>query len=228
MEEHEHEFIQFLAKYRKTYGTKEEYNYRLSVFAEKYYFIKEENASQDHYRLAINKFADMNDYEYKQILSYKKSENFETEEEEDIVYSYPSSYDWRDHGAVTGVKDQGQCGSCWSFSTTGSLEGHNKIKNGNELVSLSEQYFVDCDYILRGGYSLGCNGGDMYKAHVYAGDNGVVLESDYPYTAQDGTCDKTKTRFSVNKGAKYVTKRKEAALLQAISEQPISIGIEAD
>lgn len=68
----------------------------------------------------------------------------------------------------------------------------------------------------------------MYSAHQYAAKHGVVLESDYPYTGVDGTCDKSKTTFSVNKGAKYVTKRKEAALLQAIYEQPISIGIEAD
>lgn len=182
MEEHEHEFIQFLAKYRKTYGTKEEYNYRLSVFAEKYYFIKEENARQSDYVLGINKFADMNDYEYKQLLGYKPSKNQETVEATEEYEVKSSSVNWVTAGAVTGVKDQGQCGSCWTFSTTGSIEGHYKIKIGEPLTSFSEQYIVDCDYWRDySGGELGCNGGDMYQAHEFLADKGATLESKYPY-----------------------------------------------
>ena len=161
MEEHEHEFIQFLAKYRKTYGTKEEYNYRLSVFAEKYYFIKEENASQDSYRLAINKFSDMNNYEYSQMLGFRPSSDDVEEEVEDFEIG-SSSVNWVNKGAVTEVKDQGSCGSCWSFSTTGQLEGLYEINKG-KLLSFSEQQFVDCDTT-----SAGCNGGNMLTALKWA------------------------------------------------------------
>ena len=140
-----------------------------------------ENAKQSNYKVGINKFADMSDYEYKQILSYKGGV---VDQEEEIVeatnFTYPSSKDWTTEGAVTGVKDQGQCGSCWSFSTTGSLEGFYYISHGT-LPSLSEQYFVDCDTLRHGGSSFGCNGGNMYSAHKFAAQHKVAYESDYPY-----------------------------------------------
>ena len=87
-------------------------------------------------------------------------------------------------GAVTPVKDQGQCGSCWSFSTTGALEGASFIKYG-KLISLSEQNFVDCDTLANGGSGdLGCNGGLYDNAFEWAKHNGgVCTESDYPYVS---------------------------------------------
>jgi C1A family cysteine protease len=92
--------------------------------------------------------------------------------------------DWRLKNAVTPVKDQGQCGSCWSFSTTGALEGRDAIKTGT-LKSYSEQQLVDCD--TKDG-NQGCNGGDMYTAMVYAKTNPLEVESDYPYKGVDQTC----------------------------------------
>merc|ERR1712023_126925 len=85
-------------------------------------------------------------------------------------------------GAVTPVKDQGQCGSCWSFSTTGGLEGAWQLSSGN-LVSMSEQQFVDCD---TGSY--GCNGGSMEQAFQWSESTSIATENSYPYTARDGTC----------------------------------------
>ena len=204
MEEHEHEFIQFLAKYRKTYGTKEEYNYRLSVFAEKYYFAKEENASQDSYTLGMNKFADMNDYEFKQFLGYKPAKQTNTPVCDNSGVTTVDSIDWTTKGAVTGVKNQGSCGSCWTFSTTGSLEGFYYL-SGNELTSFSEQQIVDCDFItIYDGGELGCDGGDMYQAHTYTAAKGISAEADYPYTGKRGTCDESKATYKPNTGACYV------------------------
>ena len=109
---------------------------------------------------------------------------------------------------MTPVKDQGQCGSCWAFSTTGSLEGAHFIATG-KLVSLSEQQFVDCAKFSKGG--LGCNGGNMYNAMEYAIENTIEQEADYPYTAVNGNCQyasskgvvkgKTRTELPANSAA---------------------------
>jgi len=94
----------------------------------------------------------------------------------------PASIDWTTKGAVTNVKDQGSCGSCWAFSTTGSLEGLHALKKGS-LISLSEQHLVDCSFM--GGYgNLGCSGGLMDSAFRYVNEHGTELESDYPYVAK--------------------------------------------
>jgi len=116
----------------------------------------------------------------------------------------PEDFDWRDHGAVTSVKNQGSCGSCWSFSTTGGLEGANFLATG-KLESLSEQQLVDCDHECdpeeAGSCDSGCNGGLMNSAFEYTlKAGGLMREEDYPYTGTDrGTCkfDKSKIVASV-------------------------------
>merc|ERR1712124_207793 len=105
------------------------------------------------------------------------------EDREGVEYTWlpetnSSTVDWRSKGAVTGVKNQKQCGSCWSFSSTGAMEGAHKIRTG-ELLSLSEQQFVDCDR-----HDGGCNGGLQQRAFRYAESNRIMLESDYKYTAR--------------------------------------------
>lgn len=133
------------------------------------------------FRLGINKFTDYTPAEYKKLLGYKpKGQLLLAEATELPVEDAPSSIDWREKGAVTGVKDQGQCGSCWAFSSTGALEGHYFISNG-KLPSLSEQQLVDCS---KDG-NEGCNGGEMYLAFDYAKKSALETEKDYPYKAHD-------------------------------------------
>merc|ERR1712050_368480 len=137
-----------------------------------------------------------------------------------------ASVDWTKQGAVTPVKNQGQCGSCWSFSTTGSLEGAWEIASG-KLVSLSEQQFVDCDK-----QDSGCNGGLMDTAFKYAEKHALCTEGSYPYKAKGGTCKASSCTVGIAKGGvtgyKDVSSDSEQAMMSALNQQPVSIAIEAD
>ncbi|KAJ4703659.1 Cysteine proteinase RD21a [Melia azedarach] len=134
----------------------------------------------------------------------------------------PSSLDWRKKGVVTGIKNQGNCGSCWSFSTTGAIEGINALVTG-ELVSLSEQELIDCD-----STNYGCDGGYMDYAFEWIINNGGIdTESDYPYTGVDGTCNNAKEETKVVTIDGYEdVEESDSALLCAVVQQPISVGMD--
>jgi len=137
----------------------------------------------------------------------------------------PSSVDWRDKNVVTPIKNQGQCGSCWSFSTTGSIESHYAIKTG-KLVSLSESQIVDCDI---NGTDAGCEGGLMDDAFKYIMKvGGLETETSYPYVAEDEKCTFNKSKVVVNiSGYKDVTGG-ENDLKKTIAELgPVSVAIDA-
>ena len=144
--------------------------------------INEHNANNagGSFHLKPNKFADMTNEEFKQRLGYKKNNNTVTKRAPlRDTKTLPDSIDWRQKGAVNPVQDQGQCGSCWAFSTVASVEGRNAIKTGR-LVKLSEQQLVDCD---NQDGNQGCNGGDMGTAMNYLATTSLESESDYPYQA---------------------------------------------
>lgn len=164
----------------------------------------------------------MTNEEYKQMLGYRPrvsnamTAHFETAD-------LPASVDWRAKGAVTGVKDQGQCGSCWAFSTTGALEGRDFIKTG-ELKSFSEQQLVDCSKD-----NGGCNGGDMGLAMDYASKNPLEVEANYPYKGANGDCQYAAAKGeSSNEGHKNVAPNNKDQLKAAIAKGPVSVAIEAD
>ena len=148
--------------------------------------------------------------------------------------SAASSVDWVSAGAVTPVKDQGQCGSCWSFSTTGSLEGAYYTTYGS-LPSFSEQQLVDCDNRQHGGKDMGCNGGLMDNAFTWIKKNGgLCTEVSYPYvsgtTKTAGTCQSTCSAVKNSAVVSYtdVPIKSDSAMMQALTQQPVSVAIEAD
>ncbi|MBA0689386.1 hypothetical protein Goari_007117 [Gossypium aridum] len=144
------------------------------------------------------------------------------------VNNVPTSVDWRKRGAVTAVKDQGQCvlkGSCWAFSSVEAVEGINQIKT-NKLVSLSEQELIDCDT----EENQGCNGGLMDIAFDFINKKGgITSEIHYPYAAKQGTCDVSKENSPVVSidGHENVPVNDEEALRKAVANQPVSVAIDA-
>ena len=133
--------------------------------------------------------------------------------------------DWRQKGAVNLVKNQCQCGSCWTFSATSAMESHHFIKTG-KLVSLAEQQMVDCAH---GEGSMGCNGGWKSAGMRYTMTNGQELETDYPYTAKTGTCQYNASLGKVHATAvNCVTPHSPSQLMAALMKGPVGVSVEAD
>jgi len=230
-------FNQWKGVYEKTYATDAEEQVRFSRFVDNYNFVQQWNADPTHEStVGLNLFADLNTAEFKALrgcLNMPQANTAVVEETPETHHTWarklqnlPASVDWRTKGAVTPIKNQGQCGSCWSFSTTGSLEGLNFITNG-KLLSFSEQQLVDCS----GAYgNQGCDGGWPFWALEYTQKEGIELESTYPYKAVDTKCTYSASSvvFTNTGGYLNVTAQNEVALAEAVVGAPTSICIEAD
>ena len=171
------EFINYVANYGKHYGTTEEFNFRKETFAANLAKVKAFKSETS--TVGINKFTDMTPSEYKKMLGYRAQDKNAYRNTVNASKPNASSVNWVTAGAVTPVKDQGACGSCWSFSTTGSMEGAHFIATG-ELLSLSEQQLMDCSWKYG---NLSCGGGLMDSAFNYAKNTPLTTEANYPYTA---------------------------------------------
>ena len=222
------EFEDFILSFGKSYAHEAEYASRFKKFRDNLAYIRVFNSMENTMVLGVNQFADMDFVEFRSKYLPSK---FPLREQQNPVdfegYTAPATVDWRTKGAVTGVKDQGQCGSCWSFSTTGSVEGAWFLA-GHTLVSLSEQQLVDCS---RAYGNQGCNGGLMDDAFKYIiANKGLTTEANYPYTAKDGTCDKTKAAAVAATISAFtdVAPKNPTALQNAVAQQPVSIAVEAD
>ncbi|CAE8604619.1 unnamed protein product [Polarella glacialis] len=232
------EFEGFLGNFRRSYTSAEEKALRFEIFAENFAFIEAENAKGHSYTLAVNEFTDLTPEEFasghfglKESAPDNKTQGWGNLPHlgTDLFSGAPlaTSVDWVAKGAVTEPKNQGQCGSCWAFSTTGSLEGAWQIASG-KLVSLSEQQLVDCS---KDG-NMGCGGGGMDQAFEYLEKNQVCTEESYSYKAAAGTCSQSSCIVGIPKGSvkgfKDVPVQDTKALMEAVAQQPVSVAIEAD
>jgi C1A family cysteine protease len=226
---HWSDFNDFQVKFNKRYESLEELRNRFEIFKENAIEIYNHNKNENKtFTLAINQFTDLTRDEF--VHYYVNGLNDIQSYGCDVYTApsnvlLPSSIDWRQKGAVSSVKDQGQCGSCWTFSSTGAIEGSWAISKG-QLLDLAEQQLVDCATGFKYG-SHGCNGGQMEGAFKYVIENGQCTESSYPYTAKDGTCQKCQA--SVKMSHCYDVKpNDQLSLKSAVSRQPVSVAIEAD
>jgi cathepsin L len=220
----------FKITYNKTYTELEEPR-RQDIWMSNSRYVQKFNQKNNVHEIELNELADLTPAEYSRINGFKRSYGDSLAKPHAGMFqaplnsNIPRSVDWRQHGYVTPVKNQGMCGSCWAFSTTGSLEGQHA--RAGKLVSLSEQNLVDCSTSYG---NHGCNGGLMDQAFQYIKDNqGIDLEEGYPYEAKDDVC-----RFSSEKlgatdvGFVDIPQGDEVALKEAVATVgPVSVAIDA-
>ncbi|XP_021295932.1 probable cysteine protease RD19D [Herrania umbratica] len=196
------EFQVFVEKYGKNYSTREEYMHRLGIFAKNLIRAAEHQVLDPMAVHGVTQFSDLSEEEFERLYTGVKGgmgaaaprlmDGVGKEAEMVEVDWLPESFDWREKGAVTEVKMQGACGSCWAFSTTGAIEGANFVATG-KLLSLSEQQLVDCDQMCdvkdKTACDNGCSGGLMTNAYKYLIESGGLEdENSYPYTGRREDC----------------------------------------
>uniref|UniRef100_A0A3P9ADI7 Cathepsin H n=1 Tax=Esox lucius TaxID=8010 RepID=A0A3P9ADI7_ESOLU len=226
-EEDEYHFKLWMSQFGKVYDI-DEYYHRLQIFFENKMRIEYHNKGNHKFTMGLNQFSDLTFDEFKRSFLLTEPQNCSATKGSHVSSNgpYPDSIDWRKKGNyVTDVKNQGPCGSCWTFSTTGCLESVTAIAT-KKLLQLSEQQLVDCAQAFN---NHGCKGGLPSQAFEYIKYNkGLMTEGDYPYTAKDGTC-----KFKADLAAAFVkdviniTKYDEMGMLDAVARHnPVSFAYE--
>jgi C1A family cysteine protease len=235
------EFAQFIQKYNKVYATQDEFKERFEIFQDNLATIRQLNKDANGRTLyGITKFADLTKDEFKDYKGYVQSSNPPTRGSLATEMSYepvqtmpesgslPSTFDWKNQGAVTPVKDQGQCGSCWAFSATEGSESAWFLA-GHTLTELSPQEVVSCDTKCEG-----CNGCDLPEAFSYIESKGLETEQEYPYTSgtteKNGNCEYQSSEVvAYITGWEYATQTKNETQMQVAMYQygPLSICVDA-
>nr|BAN37922.1 cysteine proteinase 1, putative [Entamoeba histolytica] len=188
--------------------------------------IVAENNRKETFKLSVDgPFAAMTNEEYNSLLKLKRS----GEEKGEVRYlniQAPKAVDWRKKGKVTPIRDQGNCGSCYTFGSIAALEGRLLIEKGgdSETLDLSEEHMVQCT---REDGNNGCNGGLGSNVYNYIMENGIAKESDYPYTGSDSTCRSDVKAFAKIKSYNRVARNNEVELKAAISQGLVDVSIDA-
>ncbi|CAK9196708.1 unnamed protein product, partial [Sphagnum jensenii] len=231
----EAKFRGFVREYGKVYATDEERQHRFKAFRHNLMKAVEHQALDPTAVHGVTEFSDLTEEEFAaQFLGLKVPEAIKNAPSGPDLPTgdLPEEFDWRNLGAVTPVKNQGACGSCWAFSTTGAVEGAHFLATG-KLVSLSEQQLVDCDHQCdpeeKDACDAGCGGGLMTNAYNYVMEaGGLESESDYPYKGSNGKC-----KYDSNKIAAKVTNftnipiDEDQMAAYLVHQGPLAVGINA-
>jgi len=223
-------FTKFTKDYHRNYATIEEWAKRHAIFKENMLKVSEMNA--EHVLIngeavyGVTKFSDLTAEEFKNnYLGYVPSNATKSYVDVRVDGPVANDIDWVSKGAVTPVKDQGRCGSCWAFSATAAIESYAQLA-GKGLKVLSAQQINSCDK--RDG---GCNGGNTETAYQYVKSaGGIETESDYPYTSgggSTGSCKFESSRIAISINGYHSVSRGESALKQAMNEGPTSLCLAA-
>ena len=208
---------------------------RFKAFKNNLRYLHESSGTRRGYTVGLNGLADLTLEEFRAnyLGTHPESRGdlpCRARLDDDAIAFVPGSLegksvDWKEQGAVTEVKNQGRCGSCWSFSTTGAIEGINAIVSGN-LTSLSEQELVDCDT----KHDMGCQGGLMDYAFTFVESHGLDTEADYPYRGQQEGCDVDRMNRVVVTidGYEDIEAGDEQGMVDVVSNQPVSVAIQAN
>lgn len=223
-------FTNYILEFNKIYKI-DEYHMKYSNFIDNLNYINEHNSKINiSYQLGINQFADLSNDEFKRY--YFNYYNLSNNCLDYINYDFKDTFiidyiNWLEQGAVTNVKNQGDCGSCWAFSATGAIEGAYYIKYRN-LISFSEQELIDCSSNSKYN-NHGCKGGNINYAFEFIKDNGICSENSYPYIIKESKkCIKCRTIFLSEIIECYNVRDNEIDLAIAVQNQPVSVAIEAD
>jgi C1A family cysteine protease len=236
---YESKFFDWMQEHKIQFKNGAEFVERLAIFKDNLDYILHHNEKGSTYELGLNAYSHMTNSEFNDFFHLGavrppmlRRSSAQMHAAPKDMSSTPSSVDWTTvPNVVTAVKDQGNCGSCWSFSATGAMEGAYGIKNGNQACStgFSEQELVSCDNV-----DAGCNGGWMDDAFAFAMKDGLPTEENYPYTSgttgKSGTCESGHTFVSGSAPSSYtdVTPGSVDAMTSAVAQQPVAIAIQAN
>ncbi|KAK3431226.1 hypothetical protein EUGRSUZ_E02718 [Eucalyptus grandis] len=223
------EFEQWMARHGRIYKDNLEKPKRYGIFLETLRFIEDFNskATNQSYKVGLNQFSDLTTEEFVSRYTGFRATSRSSNSSAATTFKYsttqvPDSLNWVEKGVVGSIKDQGECGSCWAFAATATVESMLAMKTG-KLVDLSEQQLIDCSK-----QNVGCKWGWTYRAYEYIAQNhGMTYESNYPYSGVEGPCNERAASIAVArlKGYEKIP-MSEDLVLQAVARQPVSVAIE--